>query len=140
MSTDARALVYQLELDPTDPTRYRVDGRMLSMTKTWVSVPVLTAQHRRATRHHIFWQTIYGPVLGGPDFPWTRRSAFAFADMNRDNHRMLAQWLDIGSSHSVNELKARLQATVGLPWLNTLAVDRGGLALYADIAVDTELG
>lgn len=135
VSTDARGLVYQLELDPRDPTRYRVDGRFLSMTKSQVSIPVLTADHRRATRHHTFWQTIYGPVLGGSDFPWTHRSAFALADMNRDNHRMLAQWLEIGTSHSVNELRLRLQATVGLPWLNTIAVDQSGLALFADISV-----
>jgi acyl-homoserine-lactone acylase len=135
VSADARALVYQLELDPSDPTRYRVDGRLLSMTKTRVSIPVLTADHRRATRQHTFWQTIYGSVLGGPDFPWTRNSAFAFADMNRDNHRLLTQWLEIGSSHSVKELKDRLQATVGLPWLNTIAADKSGVALFADISV-----
>jgi acyl-homoserine-lactone acylase len=135
VSTDSRAVVYQLDLDSKDPTRYRVDGRLRSMTKVRVSIPVLTADHRRATRYHTFWQTIYGPVLGGSDFPWTRHSAFALADLNRDNHRMLEQWLEIGSSHSVSELTRRLQATVGLPWLNTIAVDRDGLALYADISV-----
>lgn len=135
VSTDKRGVIYRLNLDPRDPTRYLLDGRSLPMKRTRVVITVTTADHHRMVRHHDFWQTVYGPMLGGPAFPWTQQTAFAFADVNRDNHRMLEQWLEIGTSRDIAELKARLEATVGLPWVNIVGADRAGSAFYADISV-----
>jgi acyl-homoserine-lactone acylase len=139
VSTDKRGVIYQLKLDPRDPTRYLVDGHSLPMTRTRVTITVTTAGHRRVARHHDFWQTRYGPVLGGSGLPWTRETAFALMDPNRDNYRLLEQWLEIGRSRDVAELKAHLETTVGLPWVNTIAVDRAGTAFYADISVAPNL-
>jgi acyl-homoserine-lactone acylase len=57
------------------------------------------------------------------------------ADPNRANTRLLEQWIAIGSAHSTLELKAALDKHVGLPWVNTIAADRDGNALYADASV-----
>ena len=47
---------------------------------------------------------------------WTADSVSVLADPNRNNTRLLDQWIGIGSSHSVHELKASLDKIVGLPW------------------------
>jgi acyl-homoserine-lactone acylase len=48
---------------------------------------------------------------------------------------MLEQWLGIGTATSVQTLKSSLDTVVGLPWVNTVAADRAGNALYADASV-----
>ena len=66
---------------------------------------------------------------------WTASNAYVLADPNRHNTRMLEQWLGIGRATSVQSLKASLDQVVGLPWVNTVAADRAGNALYADASV-----
>jgi acyl-homoserine-lactone acylase len=135
VSTDLRGVVYRLQLDPHNPQRYLMDGRSIAMVRKSVKVPVRTAQGKMETRTHRFWMTELGPVIMGPDTPWTRQYAYALTDSNQANDRMLEQWLNIGRSEDVNALKAVLDTGLGLPWVNTLAADQGGHALYADLSV-----
>ena len=66
---------------------------------------------------------------------WTRSSAYVLADPNRYNTRLMDQWIGIGSAGSVAGVKEALDRIVGLPWVNTIAVDRNGNTLYADASV-----
>jgi len=62
------------------------------------------------------------------------------ADPNRNNTRMVDQWIGLGSSASVQEMKASLDNVVGRPWVNTIATDRAGSTLYADASVVPRVG
>jgi acyl-homoserine-lactone acylase len=135
VSTDLRGAIYRLTLDPVNPTRYIVDGRSLPMTRKRIAIRVRSSTGAIATRIHEFWITSFGPVLVSASLPWTRQFAFALGDSNRDNDRMLQQWLDIGKSPDVRALKSALDRDLGLPWMNTIAADRDGNAFYGDLSV-----
>ena len=62
------------------------------------------------------------------------------ADPNRDNTRLIDQWIGIGMATSVERLKSSLDRVVGLPWVNTIAADRDGAALFADASVVPRMG
>ncbi|NWM54698.1 hypothetical protein GY652_25855, partial [Escherichia coli] len=70
VSSDVRGVVYELKLDPADPTRYLVDGRSEPMQRRTVSFPSRDPDGRRATLSHDFWMTRFGPVVVGPATPW----------------------------------------------------------------------
>jgi acyl-homoserine-lactone acylase len=139
VSTDVRGTIYRLALDPSDATRYMLDGRSMPMTRRRVTIRVRTPKGALEKRNHDFWVTAFGPVLAGGGLSWTRQFAFALTDANQGNTRTLQQWLDIGQSRNVSELKSRLEHDLGLPWVNTVAADRDGHAFYGDISVAPNL-
>jgi acyl-homoserine-lactone acylase len=137
---------FKLSLDPGDATgtTYLSDGERVKMTPKTVTVEVLQADGSTVKRSKTFYFSKQGVVLVKPEagLSWTANAVYVLADPNRNNTRMLEQWLGIGSATSVQTLKAALDKTVGLPWVNTLAADRDGNVLFADASVvprvDTE--
>lgn len=129
-----RFTLFELALDPVDPLRYRVDGKWLAMTPVTVAVAVKGEDGKLATREHTFYETEFGPVLSIPSngLNWTGKSAYALGDVNRQDIDALDTWLNMAKARNVAELKAAVGAKAALPWINTLAVDRHGDALYAD--------
>jgi acyl-homoserine-lactone acylase len=90
---------------------------------------------RRDTR--TLWSTRYGPVftsLLGLPVPWTSQSAFALRDANATNlARAMNTWLGFDRAATTGQILSTLRRYQGIPWVNTIASDRGGQALYADI-------
>lgn len=131
--TEARHFtLYQLALDPADPTRYMVDGASEAMTPRTVTVPMPEGQSP-VTR--TLWSTRWGPVFVIParGIAWNAQTAFALKDANRGNQRGLEAWLRIGAARNVGEVRAAVSETLGIPWVNTIAADRYGDALHADV-------
>jgi acyl-homoserine-lactone acylase len=131
--TEARHFtLFQLALDPADPTRYLVDGKSEAMTGQTVSVPMPEGTPA-VTR--TLYTTRFGPVFIIPErgITWSAQSAFALKDANRGNQRGIEAWLRIGEAKSVGEVKAAVSETLGIPWVNTIAADRHGDALHADV-------
>ena len=124
--------LYQLTLDPADPTRYIVDGESMAMTSQTVTVPMPEGAPA-VTR--TLYSTRFGPVFVVPRMgvSWSAASAFALKDANRGNQRGIETWLRIGEAKNVGEVKAAVSQTLGIPWVNTIAADRYGDALHADI-------
>lgn len=129
VSTDRHFTLFELTLDPADPTVYLVDGKPLRMTSRMVTVEVAGAPPETRT----LYSTIYGPIVASPPTPWTATRAYALRDANRLNMRAGDTWLRIASAHSVGEIKQVIDASLGIPWVNTIAADRKGDALYADV-------
>lgn len=126
----AHMTLYKLTLDPTDPTAYLVDGQREAMTRREIRIegkdgtPIVRTVY--ATR--------YGPLLSVPGkFEWTRQTAYALADANRSNIRSGDTWLAMGRAKTVKDIREALARHQGAPFINTLAADREGTALYADI-------
>jgi acyl-homoserine-lactone acylase len=134
VSTASTFGFFQLNLVPGDPTSYLVDGKPARMSKRTVRVD---------TGHGTVERTLYstpdGPVLqsvfGIPQTDWTTTSAFVLRDANRDNMRGLNTWFELGQARSTKNIVDVLSHTQGVPWVNTIATDRAGHALYSDIQV-----
>lgn len=124
--------VYALTLSPDDPTSYILDGEKVKMEAIEVSVP-MPGGAPAETR--TFYSTKFGPIVTVPGTPfgWTKGLAFALRDANSDNGRALDAWLGIGRAANVSEIKSAISKTLGIPWVNTIAADRNGNALHADI-------
>ncbi len=131
--TEARHFtLFQLILDPADPTRYIVDGKSEAMTSQAITVPM--PEGRPAVTRTLY-SSRFGPVFIVParGIAWTAQSAFAMRDANRGNQRGIEAWLRIGEAKNVGEVKAAVSETLGIPWVNTIAADRYGDALHADV-------
>ena len=130
---------FRLALDAGDAsgTTYLYDGERIKMTPKTVGVDVLQADGTLARRSKTFYFSRQGAVISRPEagMTWSANAAYVLADPNRNNTRLLAQWLGIGTATSTATLKASLDRVAGLPWVNTLAADRDGNALYADASV-----
>ncbi|MDT8281069.1 MAG: penicillin acylase family protein, partial [Erythrobacter sp.] len=124
--------LFALTLDPADPTRYMVDGESVAMTPLTVTVPMPDGAPD-VTR--TLYSTRHGPVFVAPQsgVTWSATSAFAMKDANRGNMRAIDTWLRIGQAKSVGEINAAVSETLGIPWVNTIAADRHGDALHADV-------
>lgn len=124
--------MYQLAIDPADPTRYLVDGKSVAMEPRSVIVPMPDGTPA-VTR--TLYSTRFGPVFVAPEsgITWNAAMAFAMRDANRSNNRAIDTWVRIGQAKSVGEIKAAVSDTLGIPWVNTIAADRNGDALHADV-------
>ena len=124
--------LFDLTLDPADPTAYIVDGKSEKMVAKTVTVP-MPAGTPAVTR--TLYSSRFGPMVAAPQLllGWTAKQAFSMRDANAGNQRGLAAWIGIGKAHNVAEVKAAVSRTLGIPWVNTIAVDRAGAVLHADV-------
>ena len=124
--------LHALTLDPADPTRYMVDGKSVAMEPRTVTVPMPEGVPEVS---RTLWTTRYGPVVVAPQsgVTWNAAMAFALRDANRGNWRAIDTWLRIGKAKNVGEIRAAVSETLGIPWVNTIAADRAGDALHADV-------
>lgn len=145
-STDNRFTLFQLKLDPADPTRYQVDGTFKAMTQTPVTVQALQADGSLKAITRTMYGTDYGPLLSdGATFAWGSAAAFAIRDANYSNYKLLDQALLNGKATSAASLRESLATYNAMPWVNTMAADKDGKALYANYSVaanvsDAQLG
>ncbi|MFF2079218.1 penicillin acylase family protein [Kitasatospora sp. NPDC058162] len=127
--------LFDVQVDPLHPTNYLVDGVWTPMTSQQVGVDVLNPDGSVGRVTRTLWATRYGPittsVLGNP-LPWVV-SAHAVRDANMDNLRALNTWFHLDQAKDVNDVVNALETTEGVPFFNTVASDRKGNALYADI-------
>jgi acyl-homoserine-lactone acylase len=133
VSTARRFTPYELKLVPGDPTSYVVDGKNVKMTPRAVTVRTGAS----STETHTFYETRWGPVMVSPNngFFWTGSNAYALADANADNMRILNAWALMNRAQNVRQLKAAQDATQGIPWVYTIAADSRGEAYFADHSV-----
>lgn len=136
VSTGKRFTLHELTLVAGDPTSYMVDGRPVKMTSRTISIQVPAADGSLQTKNHTLWSTRWGPVLVIPraGLNWTVKNAYAIKDANIGNVRATDSSLGFARARNVQELRDALK-NIGTPWVNTVAADRHGNALYADVSV-----
>lgn len=137
VSTGQRFTIFRLALVSGHPDQYLVDGKVEAMERRTVSVPVLTPAGTIAPlARTVFW-TRFGPIIvaEGRGLRWDDKQAFALGDSERNNTRLIDQWLRIGTATSSADLLAGLKEIHGLPWVNTVAADRTGKILMADKSI-----
>ncbi|MBD0691925.1 penicillin acylase family protein [Streptomyces sp. CBMA123] len=127
--------LFDVQVDPLHPTNYLVDGVWTPMTSQQVGVDVRNPDGSIGRVTRTLWSTRYGPIttaMQGYPLPWVV-SAHAVRDANMDNLRALNTWFHLDRAKDVNDVVNALETTEGVPFFNTVATDRKGNALYADI-------
>ncbi len=130
VANDRHFTLFELALDPADPTTYLVDGKPQAMKRATVSVDT---GPNGPPQSRTLYSTIYGPIFVSPLTPWSATRAYALGDSNANNQREGDTWLAMARARSVGELRKALERTTGISWSNTIAADRHGDALFADI-------
>jgi acyl-homoserine-lactone acylase len=136
VSTANTVTPYQLTLVPGHPTQYVYDGKPVAMTSQTVTVDETSTSGAVEPVTHTLWYTRWGPVidaLQGQQLPWNTQMAFALDDANAGNFRFLNHFLATDEATSVTAERSILEKYQGLPFINTIAADSSGNALYADI-------
>lgn len=141
VSTARRFGYFELELDPEDPTRYRVGDAYIPMRARDVTIEVMITEGVTEPVTRTLYETEFGPIAATARLPWTSDRAFAFAAPS-SGLRIIDQYLAMYQAGSVEELHgalSRYQATA----FNTMAVDAQGGAFFGDMGlvpnVDAEL-
>ncbi|MFJ4345255.1 acylase [Pseudomonas sp. NPDC089401] len=136
VDTSKHFTLYRLQLDPKDPTRYLQDGKSLPLERQTVSVTVKADDGTLSQVERQVYSSGYGPVVVWPGrLDWNTQAAFSLRDANLDNTRVLQQWYRINRADSLAALKGSVEQLQGIPWVNTLAVDAAGQALYLNQSV-----
>jgi acyl-homoserine-lactone acylase len=136
VSTAFRFTPFQLTLVPGFPTEYLYGGKVLKMTSRQVTVQVKQPDGSVESETRTLYSSRFGPIFNsieGIPLPWTPVTAFALGDANAENFRIFSTFFGFDHAQTVAQMLAILKRYEGIPWVNTIAADRGGNALYADI-------
>ena len=142
VSTAKRFTLYQLSLVNGDPMKYNYlnsDGMLEQRDIEEVEVTVKLPDG--GERVESLYVSHYGPMLNAkalngqlPGWGDASNVAYTIRDAASENPRALNQWRSMNMATSVEDLKDRMQNILGLGFVNTIATDRYGKALYADIS------
>ncbi|MFK4754341.1 bifunctional acylase PvdQ [Oceanobacter antarcticus] len=135
VDTSSHFTLYRLMLDPDNSMRYIVDGESRPLRKNTLEVTVKGEKGLSTVKRDIY-ESEYGPVIVIPDMlEWNKAVAFVLRDANRENTRVLAQWYAVNQAQSSDALRENVAWWQGIPWVNTVAVDSEGKALYMNQSV-----
>ncbi|MGR3899927.1 peptidase S45 [Psychrobacter sp. 1176_08] len=141
VSTAKRFTLYQLSLVNGDPMKYNYkNSEGVFEQRDIEQVPVTIQLPDNQTLVRPIYLSQYGPMLAAnllnSQLPtWGANNlAFTIRDAASENPRALNQWRSMNQAKSVEDLVDRMQDTLGLGFVNTIATDRYGKALYADIS------
>jgi acyl-homoserine-lactone acylase len=116
--------VYRLDIDPDEPTRYRVDGRWLDMEVDEVDLEVqLLGRLRWTVQREVAW-TIFGPVIRRDDGDVALRWA------GMDNVGIFEQLHGFNRAGDLDEWTAALEGQDGLASFSLGAADAEGRIGY----------
>ena len=129
VSTALRFTMFRLDLVPGNPMAYRLGDDVHDIEA--IEVEVDTADGVASRTVHM---THLGPVVTGQGTPWTDEHIYVMRDVNYENYRSSDQYRDINNARNVEELRTALATHQGAAFVNTIAADRDGGALYADMS------
>lgn len=140
VSTAKRFTLYQLSLVEGNPMKYNYttsDGVVMERNIEKVDVTVELPDNQTLVQP--VYVSHFGPMLAvntlNAALPaWGGNIAFTVRDAASENPRALNQWLSMNQATNVQDLVDSLQSIVGLGFINTIATDRYGKALYADVS------
>lgn len=118
--------LYQLELHPSDPMKYKYDDGYKDITAKEVVIKVNTPMGEIDHKHTVYYSH-YGPMVNlsslHPALGWSTTQAFTYRDANARNNRMFDHWLAMNRAENAQAFKRAFSENQGIPWVNTLVID-----------------
>ena len=144
VSTAKRFTLYQLSLVNGNPLKYKYETSPGVIEERDIEiVPITIKMPNDQTLTRNIYVSQYGPMINvnaiNSALPnWGDASkgnlAYTIRDAASENPRALNQWRSMNKATSVEDLVLRMKKILGLGFINTIATDRNGKALYADIS------
>ncbi|HEY1076525.1 MAG TPA: penicillin acylase family protein [Fontimonas sp.] len=145
VSTAYRFTLYQITINPLNPTQYLYDGAFRDMEAVPLAVEVKQEDGSLQTVERTLYRTHYGPMVGLKltlpavgeinALPWTNVVGFTMRDANAENDRLINQFAKWDQAKTLTEFKQLQKDILGVPWVNTVATGPGENAWYSDITV-----
>ncbi|MGN2408581.1 bifunctional acylase PvdQ [Pseudomonas syringae] len=136
VDTSKHFTLHRLTLDPRDSARYMLDGKSVAMDKQQVSVEARQADGSIKPVTRTIYSSKFGPVVQWPGkLDWDDKYAFSLRDANLKNDRVLQQWYAMDQAKNLKAFQDSVRSIQGIPWVNTVAVDAKGQALYMNLSV-----
>lgn len=140
VSTAYRFTLYELTLDPTDPTKYMYEGASRAMTAVPITIDIKESDGSITHATKTLYRSHFGPMLsisasGVPVLGWTAAKAYTMRDANAENDRLINQFAKWDQAKSLDEFKALHKSILGVPWVNTVAAGPGSKVYYGDVTV-----
>ncbi|HWV26602.1 MAG TPA: penicillin acylase family protein [Aeromicrobium sp.] len=137
VSTGYRFTPYEYRTIPGFPTKYLTDKGVFDLEERPVQVQVKQDDGSLVAVEKTLYRTEIGYVMDNPDtlMGWTPLGFVAMRDANAEQLRTLDSFLEMSKASTAEGLLAAQDRTGGIPWVNTIAADRDGTALYADHSV-----
>lgn len=129
VSTALRFTMFRLNLVDGNPMAYKLGKETRPIEAIEVEVDTDKGKEKRT-----IYMTHLGPVLSTDDAAWTDQHAYVMRDVNYENYRAGDLYKAIAQANSVQELKQALGKYQGAAFVNTIAADKKGGALYADMS------
>ena len=140
VSTAYRFTLYELTLNPLNPTQYIYDGTLRDMQASEYSVEVREEDGSISTETRTLYRSHYGPMLefqvsGVPVLEWSPAKAYTLRDANAENDRLMNQFFRWNRAKSLDEFKDLHASVLGVPWVNTVAAGPNQPVYYGDVTV-----
>jgi len=140
VSTAYRFTLYQLQINPANPTQYLYEGEMRDMIALPIEIEVKQANGTITKMQRTMYRSHYGPMLvleasGVPVLGWNQLMAFTLRDANLENDRLINQFAKWNLAKSLEEFIGLHGSELGVPWVNTVASGPGKPAYYGDVTV-----
>ena len=129
VSTALRFTFFRLDLVPGDSMTYLVGDEARAIDAIEVAVETDAGIENRTV-----YLTHLGPVVAGPNTPWNDQYVYVMRDVNYENYRTGDQYAAMQRSTDVTQLRQALADHQGAAFVNTIAADKAGGALYADMS------
>lgn len=129
-SSSHRFVLYALPLE--EPTRYRHDGQVRELEAKTHAIQVKEADGSLRTVQRTLYRSHHGPIVASGFLPWTGERAFAIRDAAEHGLSSIDQYLAMMRAKSLDQLEAAMARHQSIAFVNTIAVDAAGTALYVD--------
>lgn len=129
VSTALRFTFFRLDLVPGNSMVYLVGDEERAIEAIEVAVETDAGIENRTV-----YLTHLGPVVAGPNTPWNDQHVYVMRDVNYENYRTGDQYAAMQRSTDVTQLRQALADHQGAAFVNTIAADKAGGALYADMS------
>lgn len=129
VSTALRFTMFRLELVPGNAMAYRVGDKVNPIEPITVDIETPSGSVSRTA-----YMTHLGPVVVSDTTPWSEQYVYVMRDVNYENYRGSDQYREIQQAQNVSDLRAALGRYQGASFVNTIAADSSGGALYADMS------
>ena len=131
VSNSKRTVIYQLQLNPENPTQYRWNDGWRDLRSTTVTIDVASADGIEAISHTV-WSSHHGPLMALPGMSRSPLTVFAIRDANSENTSALIQWQSMAKAKDMDAFIEAHRQHNAMPWVNTIAASADGRAVYID--------